>query len=322
MIIQFFKKSYLPQLLALVLLVIVLWLPEIFFFSQNFSTTQTGFIPINSWIRQPLAILLFIIISLIVNKLSTKHHLSLRNSYLTAFFFILIGSATVFMTKMSTFLAATFFFALFYQKVFDLQNSTKVITTTFDAGLYLGLVSLFFPPAMLLLIFVWFALLIYQADQWRAYVTAIIGILLPWFFIFVGYFWFDKLPEALPEFLKYFHFREIWNPIHDKPDLAIFLMVALTTLIGVLSLLGGLSSYNISQRQHILVNLWGLLFSSLVVFLLAVPMQALYITAVPASLILGTFFSQMKRLKWANLFVLLWILSIFINQYLPLFYAA
>jgi len=322
MIIRFFKASYFSRLLVLILLILALWLPETIILSGNISTEQTSFLTINPWIQQLLSITLFFLIALLINQLATKHRLTDRNNSLTAFFFILIGSTSGALTQMSPFLLATFFFVFFYQKVFDFQNSTKLITTSFDAGLFLGLVSLFFPPAVLFVLFAWFALLVYQADQWRAYVTIVLGILLPWFFVFSGYFWFDKLPEILPGFLKYFHLREIWNPFAGNLDLVVFLLVALIILIGAFFTLSRLSSFNISLRQHAVVSLWGLLFTLLIVFLSAAPVQALMLTGLPAALVTGIFFSRIKRLKWANLFVLLWILLLFINHFLPLFYVA
>jgi len=321
MIIRFFKSSYFSRLLVLLLLILVLWLPEIILLPGNASAEQAGFLSPAPWIQQLLSIILFFLTALLINEVATKYRITDRNSYLTAFFFILTGSASGFLTRMSPFLLATFFFAFFYKKIFDFQNSTKLITSSFDAGLFLGVVSLFFPPAILLVLFAWFALLVYQSDQWRAYVTVVFGTLLPWFFVFSGYFWFNKLPEVLPGFLQYFHFREIWNPFAGNFDLVIFLLVSLTTLAGGLSLLSSLTSFNISLRQHVTVSLWGLFFTLLIVFLFATPVQALMLTALPASFVIGIFFSRMKRLKWANLFVLLWILIVFINHFLPLFHA-
>lgn len=322
MVIRFFKTSYFSRLLVLILLILVLWLPEMFIITGNVSSGQTSFLTLTPWVQQLLSIILFFLTVLLINQVATKHRLTDRNSYLTAFFFILIGSTSNFVTQMSPFLLATFFFALFYQKIFDFQNSTKIITSSFDAGLFLGIASLFFPPAALLVLFAWFALLVYQADQWRAYVTVVLGILLPWFFVFSGYFWFDKLPEALSGFIHHFRFREIMNPFANNLETVMFLLVALTILIAAFTILGKLSSFNISLRQHVSVSLWGLLFSLLIIFLFAAPIQVFMLSALPASLIVGTFFSRMKRLKWANLFVLLWILFILINHFLPLFYAA
>ncbi len=322
MIIRFFKTSYFSRLLVLILLILMLWLPEIVIISNTVSSDQANYLILNPLAQQLLSIILFFLTALLINRVGEKYSLSNRNSYLTAFFFILIGSASISLTKMSPFLLATFCFAWFYQKIFNFQASTKMVTTSFDAGLILGVTSLFFPPAILLILFVWFALLVYQADQWRAYVTTVIGTLLPWLFVFFGYFWFNKLPEVLPDFLQYFHFREMLNPFAGNLELVMFLLILLTTLTGVFSLVGSLSSFNVSRRQHASVSLWGLLFSSLIIFMFKVPIQALMFAALPASVVIGSFFSRLKQLKWANLFVLLWILFIFVNHFLPLFYAA
>ncbi len=318
MIIRFFKTSFFSRLLTLILLILALWLPE----PAIFPNEVQSILPFNPWIQQLLALSVFFLTALFINEISTENRLSDRNSYLTAFFFILVGSGTGFLTQPNLFLLSAFFFVLFYRKVFAFQNSTKIITTAFDAGLFLGIASLFYPPALFLLLFVWIAMLIYQVDRWRAYVTIVLGLLLPWFFVFSGYFWFNRLPEALSGFLQYFHFREIGNPFSDNTDLIMFLLVALLTFAGVLSILGRLSSFNISLRQHMSVSLWGLFFTVLVVFLFAAPVQALAVTVLPVSLIIGLFFSRMKRLKWVNLFVLLWLLLIFINHFLPLYYAS
>ena len=318
MIIRFFKSSYFSRLLTLIVLILVLWLPG----PAVAPVSNTNFPGINLWLQQLLAIIIFFLTVFLVNEVVTKHRLSDKNSYLTAFFFILIGSGSGFLTRPTPFLLAAFFFALFYRKLFDFQNSTKIIATAFDAGLFLGIASLFFPPLVLVIPLIWIALLIYQADQWRPYITAVLGLLSPWFFVFSGNFWFNRLPEMLPGFLHYFHFRTVWLPFANNPDLIMFLLVALTTFIGAFSLIGRLSSLNISLRQHALVSLWGLLFCSLVVMFFDAPIEALMLTALPASLIVGIFFAQIKKLKWANLFVLLWILFVFINHLLPLLYVA
>ena len=322
MVIRFFRSSYHTRLFVLILIILLFWLPEMFVPAGNKVVWKVVSLPNLLWLQQIVAMILFFFTALFINHVGSKHHLSGRNSYFAAFFFILAGSALGLLTQMSPYIFGIFFFALFYQKVFDFQNSTKIITTAFDAGLSLGIVSLFYPPALFLLLFIWLALLTYQADEWRAYFTGIIGVLLPWLFILSGFFWFGKLPEALQYLLQAFHFREIWLPFTRNFDVILFTITALTTLTGVFSLLGKLPSFNIGLRQHSMVSLWGLVSVLLIVFLFATPVQALLLLALPASLILGAFFSRINRLRWANIFILLWILLIFLNHYLPLFHAA
>ncbi len=322
MVIRFFRSSYHTRLFVLILIILLFWLPGIFVPAGSKVVWKVVFLPNLQWLQQIVAMILFFFIALFINHVGSKHRMSGRNSYFAAFFFILAGSAPGFLTQMSPYIFGAFFFALFYLKIFDFQSSTKIITTAFDAGLFLGIVSLFYPPAILLFLFIWLALLTYQADEWRAYFTSIIGVLLPWFLILSGFLWFGKLPEVLQYFLQAFHFREIWFPFTSNFDVIFFAITALTTLTGTFFLLGKLSSFNIGLRQHSVVNLWGLVFSSLVVFLFSAPVQVLILLSLPAALILGAFFSRINRLRLANIFILLWILLIFLNYYLPLFYAS
>ncbi len=318
MIVRFFKASYFSRLIVIILLVLLLWFPESAYYPDNFF----HFSDLNPLVLQLISVSVFFLTALFANEIATSHRFTGRNSYLTAFLFILLGSGSGFLTQPSPFLAASLFFVFFYRKVYSFQNSSKIITTAFDAGLFLGITSLFFPPAVLMLPFVWIALLIYQVDRWRAYVTSLLGLLVPWFFVFTGYYWFNKLPEAVTEFIQYFHFREMENPFSGTFDLVIFLLVSLIIFVAAFSLIGRMSSLNIGLRQHASVSLWGLLFPVSVIILLAVPIQALTILVIPASFVAGAFFSRLKRLKWANLLIMLWLLLILINHYLPLFYAA
>ena len=319
MVIRFFKKSYLSRFVVLVLLTLLWWLPETI---RILRLQETARLPFSPWLAFSAAVFVFLLTAFVVNNIGTGHRLSERNSYLIAFFFILTGSASGLTTIPDLFLPALFFFALFYQKVYSFQNSPNIVLSAFDAGLYLGLTSLFYPPALLLVLFIWFALVIYQTDQWRAYITTIIGGVLPWFFAFSGYFLFDKLPALWPWFLKYFHFREAVNPFHTPAGLALFGLITGVTLVAVLQILGNLQSVKINRRQHALVSLWGLIFTASAVLLFNPPLQAFLLITVPESLVLGMFFSQIKKLRWAERFVLLWILFVFVNQYLSLFHAA
>ena len=322
MIIRFFKKSYFSRILVLFLLILLFWLPETVLLSQKTYPAQIAFIHLNPWLMQLLAVFLFFFITLLVNRISTEHRLTKINSYITAFFFVLVGSASGLLTRPGPYLASAFFLVLFYQKVFRFQNNTKIIPATFDAGILLGIVSLFYPPMVIMVVFVWIALIIYQTDQWRAYFTTVLGTLVPWFFIFLGYFWFDKLPELFSWILPYFRFRAIWMPFTNTLNLIMFLVIATITMVSTLSLLGSMSSLNIRLNKHAHISLWAFLLSILIIFLTAAPVQFLMLAALPASLVIGTFFSQIKKLRWANLFVWLWLLFILVNHYLPLLYAA
>lgn len=323
MIIRFFKKSFFPQLITLIVLTILWWIPSVFVDSKvlAFPIFQPSSLS-QKWLLQTSAVFIFIITAFFVNYLSIYSRLSNRNSYLSAFFFILLGSALTEFTHLTPVLLATFFLVLFYQKVFQIQKSNKVILTAFDAGLWLGISGLFYPPVLLFFLMGWFALIIYQSDQWQAYITFLTGIFLPWFFIFTGLFWLNNTGELTQWITRFFHLRSQWYPFHNSLDFSLFVLFFLTLLVSVLRITGNLSSLNINQRQNATVVLWGLLFSVLLVALTNTTLQALLFVNIPAALLMGSFFSEIKKLRLANIWVFLLIILIFINHYLFFFYAS
>jgi hypothetical protein len=320
MVIRFFKKSYLPQLATLILLAILWWLPQtVLLFEKTSSLTTKVADTVRA--EQGAGLLLFVASAFLINAVATKHRLTDKNSFLTAFFFLLLVGTSGLLTQTTPFLTATFFFVLFYQKLFNLQNNAYLIPGAFDAGLFLGLAALFFPPLVLLLVYIWIVLIIYQTGQWRPYAAAVTGLILPWFFVFSGYYWFGNIAGFQHFFLQYFHFRG-QGVFISRMDLIVLVLAGLITLAGTLGEAGRLSGYNISLRQHTAVNLWGMAFLTLLLLVFQVPFQALILLSPPAALVLGRRFSQPKKPKKAEMLILFWILLTFINQYLPVFHAS
>ncbi len=322
MLIRFFKKSYFAQLAGLVLLALIFWVPGTLLLIKNGFQTIGTHEKLSLFIGQPAGFFLFLFSAFLANHIATTQKMTDRNSYLTAFFFVLTGSSIDAPTQTLFFLAAAFFFLLFYQKVFRFQNTPHIITTAFDAGFYLGITGLFYPPAAGLLPFVWIALIIYQTDQWRPYVTAVIGMMLPLFFAISGYYLFGETQTLFHYWNGFFHFRTTLNGMADGVTMAIFLWIAFLTLVAALSVAGRLSGFNLNKRQHALTALWGILFTAGILLPADVPLQAFIILAGPVALVFGIYFSHIKKLKWANLLLWGWLVFIIVHRYLLLFHVA
>src|SRR6185503_18765652 len=65
----------------------------------------------------------------------------------------------------------------------------------FDAGLLVSIASLFFFPYIVFILFIIAALMILRPFNLREYLMAILGLLVPYYFIGVYFFWYGKLPE-------------------------------------------------------------------------------------------------------------------------------
>jgi hypothetical protein len=99
-------------------------------------------------------------------------------------------------------------------------------------------------------------------------------------------------------------------------------ILGLMVIFSVMRITGFLRNMNISLMQHMITGLWGLLLIFVVLTLLEAPAASAVLICVPASLIMATNYDTMKNLKWANVFIIVFFLLIFVNNYYFLFHAS
>jgi len=134
MIIRFFKTSFFSRLLTLILLILALWLPE----PAIFPNEVQSILPFNPWIQQLLALSVFFLTALFINEISTENRLSDRNSYLTAFFFILVGSGTGFLTQPNSFFYRHSFSFCFTERFLLFKTARKLLPPLSMLGCFWG----------------------------------------------------------------------------------------------------------------------------------------------------------------------------------------
>ncbi len=326
--IRYFQSAYPSRLLVLLILAFLIWLPAFIKFDTgvtywqiNYSTYYFDFTP-SGWLYYFLSFVLFIVSGLWLNKLGAHTALVSKNAYLTFFVFILFaGSSPVFM-KMSPFWVAGFLFVLFLQRVFSLQNHPYPILTAFDAGLLLGFAVLLFPPLVFLFLFVWLAMMIYRIDLWRAYVVSFLGALFPYLVLLVIRFLLDQPLEPANDLLREFSLHLGYLELAQPVNIVAVSLLCVLLLLAAIQMVSSMGNKNISFRQHALVGLWALIFTTAIVLLFNKHQEVVVLLAFPASLILASFLDQIRRPKWINLLLWVIVVLIVVNLYYPLFYVA
>ncbi len=326
--IRFFQSAFPSRLLALFLLALALWFPSFFriepvhaYRGYNLYSDLIQLIPA-IWEQKLIAFILFFVSALILNSIGTKTGLTLKNSHLAAFIFIVVAASTPFLTKMSPFLLANFVFILFLQSLFRLQNSGNPISGAFNAGLILGVSALIFPVLLFLFVFIWFALIVYRIGKWRPYAVGLLGTFFPYFILIAVFYLIDKPIHP---------FSNLFNDFSSHPGYLVFNSIYTDVVVGLLSfwvllaavqMASAISNRSIYVRQHILVNIWSLSFVVLILLFFNSYLETTVLLTGPASLMLAAFLSQLNSHKWANRILGLFIVLIFINQIFPLLYAA
>ena len=327
--IRFFKSGLPSRYLAILLLALALRIPVLL---QNAPKPSANYIPfylgfafpsdLSFTVQWLVAFLLVIFTAIIVNSLAIRHGFTDKSSTLAALFFVLGSSVFPTFQPLNIYVVVTFLVALFFAIILGIQKGNSDVRTAFDAGLGLGIIILFYPEALLLILFIWLALISYRVSHWRPYVVSLLGTVTPLVFLFTGFFLFGSTKALLPTIFSrlvpvfgLIHFPSVINLI---PGIILGLMV----IVSVLQILSSLRSMSITVMQNMMATLWGLLLIFFILTLLEAPVQSAILICVPASLILANYFDTLNKLKWANLILIAFFVLIMVNNYHILFYAS
>ena len=327
---RYFNSGYFTRTLMLVFLAAFMWLPAFLMLEETIVAEYQGplyqlFILVtgnNTYLHLSIAFFLTIVAALLLNQIATQYGFTEKISHLGMLVYILFSSALVSQTAMNPVIFINFLMLFFLQSLFKLTESKAYILHVFNASFILGIASLFYPSAINLFLLIWIALLVFTVGQWRNFVVSLIGFVLPLLFAFTWYFWFDQLPEAYSLFLSSFtiHFPEVvpeW-PIDWTVGIALLFFI----LVSALKTNSNLMEKNINIRQMLTVSLNYLAFSFVLVLLFATNSAYILLLAIPASLIVASTLTGIRKAKWYEWS--LWFITLFIlfNHYSYLLYAA
>jgi len=211
--------------------------------------------------------------------------------------FILIASCATLANGMHPALISTLFLLLSLKSIFKIYHGNKSIASSFDAGLLIGLASLFYLPTSLFLIwFVW-SLIILGSFRLREFLGGLIGFVTPLFFIACWYFWNDNLNQFI-EHSKMIFSQNDHLMSFSISQILLWIFLALLSLISIFFTIWGFEEKRVRSRKYliIIVALFMTTIASGFLFPSAILAQAI-IAAVPLSYILSYFFVMNRNTK-------------------------
>lgn len=234
--------------------------------------------------------LLVLALAFLLNWIATDNEVT-ANNYLTALLFIVLTASGTAIQKLNAPLFADLFLVLALARIFKMYKTDGALGPPFDAGLLISIASFFYFPAIGMILMLLFAIGMLRAFSWRDYLVAIIGLIIPYLFLSVYYFWFDKLPYFFNHYIvEPFSIRNL----NFKPT---FTDYTLLTIIGLLVLVSLFDNFtnptlnrSIRRRKYLNVMVVYLLVS-FACFVLTPdwsPMHFL-ISAVPLAVFISNF---------------------------------
>jgi len=211
--------------------------------------------------------------------------------------FIILASCAILINGLHPALISAFLLLLSLNRIFKIYHNKRSVSSAFDAGVLIGLASLFYlPTSLFFLWFIW-ALIILGAFKLREFLGGLIGFMIPIFFALCWFFWQGNLKEIIDQTKLIFETRELLISFSTS-HILYWVFLALLSLLSIFFTIWGFEEKRVRSRKYllILVALFITSIASGILFPSAIIAQ-IFIAAVPLSYIFSYFFVMNRNTK-------------------------
>ncbi len=313
-------------MIALLLnMAVLLWLDGFVFYRQVQLSSESAaplYVLIShlfnqyKWWSVFLSFLFMLLQAFMINRVIADKNLVDRNSWLPALLYIVLMSSSFSIFGLQPVWFANFFLIIALNKMFEVFKDETVNIEIFNVAFLVSIASLFYLPSLLFIFLLIAALTIYFLLGIRELLASIIGVLLPYIFVSLYYYWFDELGEKIGYFSALtLNIESIFKQIVPYG----WASIAITGLIGLISIsriyLGTLRDKPIRIRKRFQV-LMAYLIISVVSVIFAGPLLEVHygIIMLPLSVIIAGFFQENKKIQLNETFFTLLLLLILLGK--------
>jgi hypothetical protein len=249
-----------------------------------------------------------------LTRILSVHELVLKNSSLSALVFVVMMSFLPGQLTLNPINIALGFMIMILHHLLISYNKPEHLDRIFAAGFFTAIASMFYLPFILWFIFVVISFLVFRAGNWRAWMAAFIGLITPFIYLAVWYFWHDELIIRAQSYVLFFsHILVFPNPFHTD----FYILSGFTLLLALwgIFLFSSSPERTVEIRVKTNILLWTLVFTILSFFFsrsMAIFHPALAMPAL-AMVITGTLIG-LKRTRLAEMILLLYFVSVLVNN--------
>ena len=203
---------------------------------------------------KPLAISLLVVISLVFNALLIRHDVSPRQSLFPAVLTLTFMLFTPDPLNLIITEACLLLLLVSMHNVMNLYGEQNPNFQVLNAALAISTASMLIPAVMIFAIFIWFGLFTFRINSWRDWLISLIGLAIPYFYLFFLFFWNNNLDYAAGIYIQYFRNSAL---SFNKPGMLLFIALCLLFINGLLGMVRFLSDAGdkiISTRKKMWVT--------------------------------------------------------------------
>ena len=321
MIVRFFKSSNTSVYILLPLIALSIWafgfvFPSTLALNNNMPLYELISPSINKvhWISIVIAITIVIGEAFLLNYIVNENEILTKQSFLPALFYILFVSNNKDMLQLYPQLFANLFLLFAINKLLNSYRKDKAYSQVFDAGLLVAISTLFYFPYVFLIPVLGVALVVFRPFIWREWIISIIGVLVPYFFVAVFYFWNDALGALWYEKMQLYLLHAV-PPIKFSQGFYFTMFIGWGIVLFSFSrLFGSVTSGSQKSKKGFVLLLWVFLLSiPAAIFTTQLSTRSFSVMAIPVAVFCSNYFLNIKK-QWVDeiLFTLLYF-SIIIN---------
>lgn len=272
------------------------------------------------WSAAGAAALVFVQ-ALTVNMLADEFRLLSDRNWWPGLFYALVAACMPGFLFLSPPLVAATFVPLVLRCIFRAYNQPKATALVFDAAFWTTVAALFYPPAIFLLIAVYFGTGIMRSYSFRERTVSLIGVCTALFLSWMWYFWTDRGREfwhiQLGDLFGMYRFGDFELDLIMSLKAGLFAVLLLMVMLSY----GMYISRKLIQTQKcVSVLYWFFFVGGLTILLQEKPNPAHFILIMPAmGIFLAMSFSTFRKTSTAELFHLLLLGLILFIQFSTLF---
>jgi len=262
--IRFFRSSFPVQYFSIGIIAVLLWGHA--FIHPPAMPEPNGPVPLYGLIFNlfhgfphiacVLGFILTTLSAFILNRLLTTNEVVLKNSTLSALLFIVLMSYFPFLLTLHQVSIATLFLLMILERLYKSYNKYESLELTYVAGFLIGIAALFYLPFILFFFFLLVSFLIFRNVDWHEWVGSFIGLITPFIFLSVYYFWNDKWLIKAHEYLQFFLISFDPTPYKDATFLFLSTLIIILLVFGLFTGLSRLSEKTIEIRKKTILLIW------------------------------------------------------------------
>jgi hypothetical protein len=324
MFLRYFKSSFASQYISIGVIGLILWARA--FINPPPMPVPEGPMPFYSILYDLISgtpmlgvVLGYLLVTgsaFLLNSLFTVHEIVPKNTSLSAFLFILFMSYIPFLLTIQPLNICVFLLILILKQLFNTYNRNESLDLFFMAGFFTGIGSFFYFPFIIFFAFILISFIIFRSTLWREWMSGFIGLMAPYAFLAVYYFWFDLLQVKISEYEYHFRFFRFLFSIEKDPTYLVFTATILAWLLfGLFTNFSHLNEKTIETRKKNLLLSWSVLF-----IVISFPFAGnflrfhLQLVMITISAFVGSWFLQHRKTFWQELVFLLLFIAIVLNN--------